>query len=93
MKGRSSGRAAPHAGRVQLDSWNVPEGLGGEDASRPPLLATRKKAILNYGHNWVILGLIFPVPCCPDPLHTPTSKALSGVVVYNGTLSVSGKQT
>ena len=30
-----------------------------------PLLSTKKKAILNYGHSWVILGLILPLPCCP----------------------------
>ena len=31
-----------------------------------PLLSSKKKALMNYGHCWVLLGLILPVPCCPD---------------------------
>lgn len=32
---------------------------------RDPLLSTRKKPVLTWGHNWVILAVIVRLPCCP----------------------------
>lgn len=30
-----------------------------------PMLSTRKKTIINWGHDWVILGIIVRLPFCP----------------------------
>lgn len=30
-----------------------------------PLLSTRKLAVLNWGHSWVILAVVVRLPCCP----------------------------
>jgi hypothetical protein len=32
---------------------------------RDPQLSTRKKPVLTWGHNWVILSVIVRLPCCP----------------------------
>jgi hypothetical protein len=32
---------------------------------RDPQLSTRKKPVLTWGHNWVILAVIVRLPCCP----------------------------
>jgi hypothetical protein len=32
---------------------------------RDPLLSTRKKPVLTWGHNWVIVAVIVWLPCCP----------------------------
>ena len=29
-----------------------------------PLLGSRKTAVMNWGHNWVILGVIVTFPFC-----------------------------
>jgi hypothetical protein len=31
-----------------------------------PLLSTRKRPVLTWGHCWVILAVIVRLPCCPD---------------------------
>lgn len=31
-----------------------------------PLLSTRKTALFNWGHSWVVLGVIVRFPFCPD---------------------------
>lgn len=31
-----------------------------------PLLSTRKTAIMNWGHSWVVLGVIVQLPFCPN---------------------------
>jgi len=31
-----------------------------------PLLSTRKTAVMNWGHSWVVLGVIAQLPFCPD---------------------------
>jgi hypothetical protein len=31
-----------------------------------PLLSTRKKAVLNWGHSWVVLAVVVRLPFCPD---------------------------
>lgn len=31
-----------------------------------PLLSTRKVAVLNWGHCWVVLSVVVRIPCCPD---------------------------
>jgi hypothetical protein len=31
-----------------------------------PLLSTRKTALMNWGHNWVVLGVILKFPFCRD---------------------------
>ena len=31
-----------------------------------PLLSTRKTAIMNWGHSWVVLGVIVTLPFCPS---------------------------
>jgi hypothetical protein len=31
-----------------------------------PLLSTRKVALTNWGHSWVVLGVILRLPFCPD---------------------------
>ena len=31
-----------------------------------PLLSSRAKAIVNWGHNWIVLGVILPLPFRPD---------------------------
>jgi DDE superfamily endonuclease len=30
-----------------------------------PLISSRKMAVCNWGHSWVILGLVLELPCCP----------------------------
>jgi hypothetical protein len=30
-----------------------------------PLLSTRKLAVLNWGHSWVVLAVVVRLPCCP----------------------------
>lgn len=30
-----------------------------------PLVSSRKKAIVNWGHSWVILAIVVRLPCCP----------------------------
>jgi hypothetical protein len=32
---------------------------------RDPQLSTRKKPVLTWGHNWVVLAVIVRLPCCP----------------------------
>jgi len=31
-----------------------------------PLLSTRKTALMNWGHSWVVLGVIVRLPFCPE---------------------------
>jgi len=31
-----------------------------------PLLSTRRTAVMNWGHSWVVLGVIVKFPFCPD---------------------------
>jgi len=31
-----------------------------------PLLSTRKTAVMNWGHSWVVLGVIVQLPFCPN---------------------------
>lgn len=31
-----------------------------------PLLSTRKTALVNWGHSWVILGIVVQLPFCPN---------------------------
>lgn len=31
-----------------------------------PLLSTRKTAIMNWGHSWVVLGVVVQLPFCPN---------------------------
>lgn len=32
---------------------------------RDPQLSTRKKPVLTWGHNWVVLAVMVRLPCCP----------------------------
>jgi len=34
-----------------------------------PLLSTRKTAIMNWGHSWVVLGVIVKLPFCPNRVY------------------------
>ena len=38
----------------------------GAGMHRDPLFSTRKKPVLAWGHDWVILAVIVRLPCCPD---------------------------
>lgn len=31
-----------------------------------PLLSSRRTAVMNWGHSWVVLGVIVRLPCCPQ---------------------------
>lgn len=31
-----------------------------------PLLSSRKTAVMNWGHSWVVLGVLVRLPCCPQ---------------------------
>jgi len=31
-----------------------------------PLLSSRKTAVMNWGHSWVVVGVIVRLPCCPQ---------------------------
>ena len=37
----------------------------GAGMNHDPQLSTRKKPVLTWGHNWVVLAVIVRLPCCP----------------------------